>query len=79
MFSNRVDFVGDHSMCVAMDGYRVFGIVCLYETEELAVGLIDPVPEILDAVLVLGLKVLLMRGGDGFRRHSTLYFVRVHE
>jgi len=57
---------------------RLFG-ACLDETDDLATAFIDPVRQVLDAMLMLGLKVALMGLCDCFGSQSVHLVVDIHE
>src|SRR5689334_22932134 len=52
-----VDLVGDEPVCLAVDGSGGVGVWGIDQAEDLAVLLVDPVPQVVNAVGVLGLQV----------------------
>src|SRR5215469_7630194 len=74
-----VDLVGDEPVCFAVHGSRGVGVWGIDQAEDLAVLLVDPVPQVVNAVGVLGLQVGGMCLGHVIDGDRPADGVRVHE
>ena len=61
---NLDDLFGEQAMSLAVNGVGGLGTGRIEQTEDLALFLIEPIFEALDAMLMLDLQVGVMRGGE---------------
>src|SRR3954452_9594586 len=78
-FGDREDRVGEQSVGLAVYRDRSLGVRCLDQAEDPAVGLVDPVRLVVDAVPPLGLQVGLVGLGDAGGLDRARHGVDVHE
>jgi hypothetical protein len=78
-FLDLIDVVGDKAVSLPVNIGS--GLCCggLDQAEHLAVGLIDPVPEVPDIVSPLGLEIGQVCLGDVVHRYAACYLVNIHE
>jgi hypothetical protein len=74
-----VDGVGDQPVRLAVHGVGRLGVRRLDEAEDLALALVDPVPQVADVVVGLLLQVGGVRVRDVAERDPTVEVVDVHE
>lgn len=79
VFGDRVDLVGDQTVGLTMHRTGILSGICFYQTEDLACRLVDPIPQIADAVRSLGCQIRLMRLSRIRRGNTAFDRVHVHE
>ena len=79
MLVNGVDLVRDEPVGLPVHGVGGIRVWCLDEAKDLPRLLIDPVPQIVDAVRTLGGQICPMGAGDIGFRNAALNGVDVHE
>jgi len=78
-FLNLIDVVGDKAVSLPVNVGSGLWRGGLDQAEHLAVGLIDPVPEVPDVVSTLGLEIGQVCLGDVVHRHAAVDLVNIHE
>lgn len=74
VLADRVDLVGNQTMCLAVDGVGILSAIGLDQAEDLPGLLVDPIAEVVHPVPVPGLsfEVLLMCTGHLIGRYTAL-------